>query len=378
MAEGGENPKVNLKTFWPHKDVEFMIEMLRATGRYEVVPLELENVSGPDNYGHVPATSTPLSGKGDSVQSEFSLLGHTYPKVPPPVPKRESSQLIVHRTTSNEPPKSPTLIICQSVLASSEKAPAVECVLLAQDASIGSDEVGSDIGSDISQVDWQAEQTMDSTLNRVIQLLTSGHKPTKRQIALESKECQKVLKDWYHLFFKDNILFRRHSLNGTSINQLVLPEIYRDIAIAGLHDEAGHQGRDRTMSLVKSRFYWPGMDSDIEKKVKNCSRCIRRKTQSRNSANLVLVESTYPMDLVCMDFCLLRCQRVDMKTFWLLQTISPAMLRHSHPRTRLPKLQPDFFLTTSFVITAFPRVSIATKDAISKVRLSKSCVPLPT
>ena len=109
MAEGGENPKVDLKTFWPDKDVEFMIEMLRATGRYEVVPLESENVSGPDNYGHVPATSTPLSGKGDSVPSEFSLLGHTYRKVPPPVPKRESSQLIVHRTTSIEPPKSPTL-----------------------------------------------------------------------------------------------------------------------------------------------------------------------------------------------------------------------------------------------------------------------------
>ena len=86
-----------------------MIEMLRATGRYEVVPLELENGSGPDEYGHVPATSTPLSGKGDSVPSEFSLLGHTYRKVPPPVPKRESSQLIVHRTTSSEPPKSPTL-----------------------------------------------------------------------------------------------------------------------------------------------------------------------------------------------------------------------------------------------------------------------------
>ena len=91
------------------------------------------------------------------------------------------------------------------------------CVLAQDDASIGSDEVGSDIDSDISQVDWQAEQTMDSTLNRVIQLFTSGHKPTKRQIALESKECQKVLKDWDHLFFKDNILFRRYSLNGIAL-----------------------------------------------------------------------------------------------------------------------------------------------------------------
>ena len=87
MAEGGENPKVDLKAFWPDKDVDFMIEILRATGCYEVVSLDLENVSGPDRYCHVPATSTPLNGKADSVPREFSLLGHTYRKVPPPILK---------------------------------------------------------------------------------------------------------------------------------------------------------------------------------------------------------------------------------------------------------------------------------------------------
>ena len=56
MTEGGENPKVDLKTFWPDKDVEFITEIWRATSRYEVVPLDTENVSGPDEYGHVPAT----------------------------------------------------------------------------------------------------------------------------------------------------------------------------------------------------------------------------------------------------------------------------------------------------------------------------------
>ena len=105
MAEGDEDPKVDLKTFWP----EFMIEMLRATGRYEVVSLDMASVSGPDEHGHLPATSTPLGGRGDSVPSEFSLLGHTYRKIPPPVPKRESSRLVVHRTTSIESPKSPIL-----------------------------------------------------------------------------------------------------------------------------------------------------------------------------------------------------------------------------------------------------------------------------
>ena len=137
--------------------------------------------------------------------------------------------------------------ICHAALVSVEEAPAVECMLLVQNVSKDDDEAGADTGSDLSQVDWPAAQTVDTTLYRVRQLLYSGHKPTRRQIALEPKPCQKVLKDWNNLFLKDDFLYRKHSLNGIDVNQLVLPEVYRDIALQGLHDEAGHQGRDCTM-----------------------------------------------------------------------------------------------------------------------------------
>ena len=92
----------------------------------------------------------------------------------------------------------------------------------------------------------------------------------------------------------------QYNARGSTVSQLVFPEIYRDFVLTD--DDAGHQGRDRTTSLVKSRFYWPGMDGDIEKKVRNCPSCIRRKTKDKTAANLVVVESTYPMELVCMDF----------------------------------------------------------------------------
>ena len=192
--------------------------------------------------------------------------------------------------------------ICQGVLASCEEAPAVECVLLAQETASVADDLGTDTGTDLSQVDWPAEQTIDPTISRVRQVFQSGHKPTKRQMALEPKECQKYLRDWDSLFLKDNVLYRKFSFHGNDVNQLLLPIVYHDIALAGLHDEAGHQGRDRTISLVKSRFYWPGMDGDIEKYIKNCPRCIRRKSKTNTTAKLVVVDSTYPMDLVCMDF----------------------------------------------------------------------------
>ena len=97
-------------------------------------------------------------------------------------------------------------------------------------------------------------------------------------------------------------MYRYSNLYSEKVSQLVLPPVYRDVVFQGLHDDAGHQGRDRTLFLIKSRFYWPGMDKDIEIKVKSCSNCILRKSKSKTSAELVNIKSSYPFELVCIDY----------------------------------------------------------------------------
>ena len=39
--------------------------------------------------------------------------------------------------------------------------------------------------------------------------------------------------------------------------QLVVPKAYRPRALAGCHDDVGHQGRMRTLSLLRERLFWP-------------------------------------------------------------------------------------------------------------------------
>ena len=53
---------------------------------------------------------------------------------------------------------------------------------------------------------------------------------------------------------------------------------------------------------MRSRFYWPCPENDVEEKVKNCGRCIRRKTLVKPSAELVKITSSHPMELLCIDF----------------------------------------------------------------------------
>ena len=114
-------------------------------------------------------------------------------------------------------------------------------------------------------------------------------------MALEEESVYKLLREWDKLSLRDEVLYRQSQLYGENVSQLVLPIAFRDLALTGYHDDAGHQGRDRTGYLIKSRFYWPGMDRAIELKVQNCPRCICRKTPSRSSAGLVNIHTTQPM-----------------------------------------------------------------------------------
>ena len=65
----------------------------------------------------------------------------------------------------------------------------------------------------------------------------------------------------------------------------------------------GHLGRDRTLGLVSSILYWPGMTTDIESMIHNCERCLRRKAGiPQDRAALHTIGTSEPFKLVCIDY----------------------------------------------------------------------------
>jgi hypothetical protein len=63
----------------------------------------------------------------------------------------------------------------------------------------------------------------------------------------------------------------------------------------------GHQGCDRTTHLIRERFYWPGMTTDIKKWLNQSANCIKRKEEP-SIASMVNIETTQPLELVCIDY----------------------------------------------------------------------------
>ena len=83
--------------------------------------------------------------------------------------------------------------------------------------------------------------------------------------------------------------------------QFVLPATFRKRTVIACHDQFGHLGMDKTLVLLQERFFWPKMNDDVRTHIHGCDRCLRFK-QTPEKEQMFTVETSYPMELVHMDF----------------------------------------------------------------------------
>ncbi|KAL7824891.1 hypothetical protein SRHO_G00343510 [Serrasalmus rhombeus] len=143
-------------------------------------------------------------------------------------------------------------------------------------------------------------QQEDPTIGEIWKALKQGD---TNRVKSKSSAGSLLLREWDRLKFQQDIMYRITVPPGRARrSQLVLPEKFRKMVLQSLHDDSGHLGIDKTYGLVKERFYWPKMKSDVEGHCKLCARCIKRKTLPKKVASLFHMQSHGPLDLVCMDF----------------------------------------------------------------------------
>ena len=143
------------------------------------------------------------------------------------------------------------------------------------------------------EIDWRAEQNRDDDLRVVIDCLGKGKPwphPSSRTVRLSALTREKE-----RLCLRNIVLHRRcqmtHGLDEIRY-QLVVPPKFRSQILKALHDDAGHMGRERTLSLLREHCFWPGMTSDVADYIANCPRCLRSKRPVNQRAPLVNVTTT--------------------------------------------------------------------------------------
>ena len=160
---------------------------------------------------------------------------------------------------------------------------------------------------------WRKEQQRDPQLYETIDLLHGLDRYEKRKNILKKYPLtEPYLKILNQLELKDDILYRRvYSMDQgvkTCLWQLVLPQQLISRALIGCHDQCGHQGRDRTLSLLRKRFYWPSLYRDTIEHLESCRKYLLRKNNVPQ-AELVPILVSRPMELVHLDYlCLEPCK----------------------------------------------------------------------
>ena len=143
-------------------------------------------------------------------------------------------------------------------------------------------------------------QKEDKNIGPVIECRQLNKRPENKQLKSFSVQGKRLMSEWEKLTLDDDGILRRKTATRT---QLVLPEKYKATVLKELHDEMGHQGIDRTTSLVRERFFWPYMQQDIEHYVARSCSCLKQKKPSReNRAPLTNIVTTQPFELVSIDF----------------------------------------------------------------------------
>ena len=102
-----------------------------------------------------------------------------------------------------------------------------------------------------------------------------------------------------------SVLYRKPILDNSAERkpkfQLILPSHLTTSALKGYHNQVGHQGIVRTLSLLRERYYWPCMHKEATFYVNKYQNCLKRKA-TPDVAPLQPIVANQPMELVHMDF----------------------------------------------------------------------------
>lgn len=157
------------------------------------------------------------------------------------------------------------------------------------------------------KADLRTLQMADPVLARFLYWWKKGKQPSK-QAQTECVGLYKLVQQWDRIILQEGVLYRRIRWpgEGRDVHQLLLPQCLQAEVLKSLHDDHGHQGVERTVSLVRQRCFWPFMRRDIEKYCRECNRCVAAKAvQPKVRTFMGSLIASKPLDVLAIDFTIL-------------------------------------------------------------------------
>ena len=160
----------------------------------------------------------------------------------------------------------------------------------------------------LANLDWVESQKRDPVIPTVISWVKRPKGDKRMLVECLARVASEYEKRYYvacqkEFTIQDNLLYLQATPTNSqdSVPVFVVLEKDRQAAIDGCHHSAGHQDRDRTLSLMKERFWWPGMSQALLKSVANCRRCVQYEAKGQLPPMQPII-CTETLELVHIDY----------------------------------------------------------------------------
>ena len=159
---------------------------------------------------------------------------------------------------------------------------------------------------DPDSVDIKSAQESDRDISRLKEYLQKEVRPERSEIAEESYFFKSLWSQWQRLDIQNGLLVRRWDVLGTDITnwQAIVPLAQRRFVLKQSHDirASGHLGMKKTVSKIRQKYYWPGLQSDVRMYIAGCEKCTKRKYPMKTKkAPMQIVRAGYPMERIAVD-----------------------------------------------------------------------------
>ena len=147
-------------------------------------------------------------------------------------------------------------------------------------------------------------QKEDSQLREIWKFWNSKWKPEHGSGDPGLPGLSSWTREWSKLVEKGGVLYRRVEDRVLGIlHQLLTPQKLQTVMLEGAHDQWGHQGANRTLALLRSRCFWPGISRHVRKYVQQCFRCRLSKVPGPSERPPMRhLLSFRPMERLAIDF----------------------------------------------------------------------------
>lgn len=151
----------------------------------------------------------------------------------------------------------------------------------------------------INHNELASEQRKDPVIGKILEFKEKNTEMTEDRRRTLDRPTRKLSREWSRLYVENDLLYRK----TLGRKQLVLPATYKQTALTYLHNNMGHVGVERVLSLTRERFYWPFMKMDFEEYITWKCRCIKQKKPAlHDRAPMGSLTSSSPLELVCIEF----------------------------------------------------------------------------